>query len=51
MIKYRVKPVDIMHDIWMLQERTFFIFWKFIGLGRKDEVTKKCKELNEQSNG
>lgn len=47
---YRIKPYDVLHDIWFLQERVFLCFWAWRGTGRKSELTKKKEELdNEKS--
>jgi len=51
MPKYRIIPYDIVNDIWILQERFLFIFWKWIGTGRKHEVESALNGLlyNDQT--
>jgi len=45
-MKYRIKPFDIMNDIWLLQKRVLWIFWQSLGCGQKADVQKKADELN-----
>lgn len=45
-MKYRIKPFDLMNDLWMLQKRVFGIFWVCMGGGSKAEVQQKMDELN-----
>jgi hypothetical protein len=45
-MKYRIKPFDLMNDIWLLQKRVMWIFWQTLGCGTKSEVQKKADELN-----
>jgi len=45
-MKYRIKPFDVINDIWLLQKRVLWIFWQSLGCGTKAEVQKKADELN-----
>ena len=45
-MKYRIKPFDIMNDIWLIQKRVLWIFWQSLGCGPKVEVQKKADQLN-----
>ncbi len=47
-MKYRIKPFDLINDIWLLQERWLFFFWLTKGAGREVEVLKKAEELNKK---
>jgi hypothetical protein len=44
--QYRAKPYDILHDIWLLQKRFLWIFWRSISVGQRGKVEAKVAELN-----
>ncbi len=45
MNKYRIRPYDVVHDIWLLQERYFF--WIDVGVGSKAVVEAMIGTANE----
>lgn len=49
MKKYKIKPYDVVGDIWLLNKRIFLIFWWCIGVGTKKEVLEAIKELELES--
>ncbi len=48
MKKYRIKPYDLVHDIWYIQRRFLWIFWLSVGVGSKHEAQYIIDELNEK---
>ena len=46
MENYRIKKYDVINDIWTLQERTCFIFWKTISAGSKAKLQAWIDEQN-----
>jgi len=44
-MKYRIRPYDLMYDIWVVYERRWFFFWVPVGTGKKAEVEAKLKTL------
>lgn len=40
MKRYRIKPYDLVNDIWILQERFLLFFWKSMGAGSKAKVSQ-----------
>lgn len=47
-MKYRIKPYDIINDIWFIEKRFLLFFWKWIGIGTKNEVSRKLDELEKE---
>jgi len=45
MNKYKAVPFDLVHNIWLLKKRTFFIFWKTIGIGSREKVEAAINKL------
>ena len=45
-LQYRIKPYDLVNDIWILQKRVLFFFWVSMGAGDKAKLEKKRDELN-----
>jgi hypothetical protein len=43
--KYRIIKYDVVNDIWLLQERHFFIFWYCVGAGSKEKLEKMIVDL------
>jgi len=43
-MKYKVKPYDVVNDIWIIYERVFFIFWRNIGVGTREKCEKYVKD-------
>lgn len=43
---YRIKPYDLMNDIYILEKRVFLFFWIPLGCGSKEEVIKKRDLFN-----
>lgn len=46
MKKYRIKAHDVVHNIWVLQERRWWFFWVPIGTGGRDAVQAHLDRLN-----
>lgn len=38
MKRYRIKPYDIVHDLWVLEERKWLFFWVCRGSGSRATV-------------
>ncbi len=47
-MKYRIKPYDMINDVWILEKKIFWIFYSSVGVGSEKEVAAKAKELNER---
>ena len=45
MKKYRMKPYDLVNDIWILQRRFLLVFWIPMGVGSKQKIEAKLAEL------
>ena len=41
MTKYRIKELDPVNDIWLLQKRFLGIFWKSVSWGTKKKLKKE----------
>ena len=41
--KYKLKPYDKVHNIWLLYEKVFWFFYKYVSAGQKDELEKWVK--------
>jgi len=48
MKKYKAVPFDLVHNIWFLKKRIFFIFWKTIGIGPREKVEEAINKLTIQ---
>jgi hypothetical protein len=44
--QYRIKPYDLVNDIWILQKRVFLFFWVSMGAGSQSKLADKRDELN-----
>jgi len=51
MKKYRMKPIDLVNDIWILEQHVFWFIWKWVGTGSKKEVYVKLEELGANNGG
>jgi hypothetical protein len=49
-MKYRMTVHDEINDIWMLEKRFLFIFWRIIGIGRKNLVKEQLDIRNKNDN-
>lgn len=38
MKRYRIKPYDLVHDLWVLEERKWLFFWVCRGAGSRATV-------------
>ena len=47
MNKYRIIPYDMINDIWIIQKRILWIFWKTIGVGSKHKCQQMVDRLNK----
>ena len=45
-MNFRIKPIDRVKDMWILEERCFGIFWKYIGCDSERVVQKMSDNLN-----
>jgi len=46
--KYRVEPFKITtSNLWVLQKRIFFFFWKSVGIGSKQEMYEAHCNIEE----
>lgn len=41
--KYKLKPYDKVNNIWLLYEKKFWFFYKFVSAGQKDELEQWVK--------
>ena len=48
MKKYRIKPYDLVNDIWLIQKRFLWIFWLSISAGSEGECQIIVDELNNK---
>ena len=51
MKKLRLKPFDVVNDIYLLQEKKKFLFipyWKTVGVGSKERCELAIADLEEQ---
>ena len=44
-MKFRIKPYDLVNDIWLLQRRVFWMFWRTEGVGTEKQLTETIKKL------
>jgi hypothetical protein len=45
-MKFRIQPIDLMNDVWVIQQRVCWIFWRSVGAGTKAKLQSKLDELN-----
>jgi hypothetical protein len=45
-MKYRIRPVDPCHDVWILQKRVLLVFWVTLEAGDKGRLENKRNQLN-----
>lgn len=48
MKKYRIKPYDVVNNIYSVQRRVLFFFWTPAGVGRYADCKKVVDGLNEK---
>lgn len=48
MKRYRIKPRDVLNNIYAVQRRVLFIFWVPTGVGRYADCKKVVDNLNEK---
>lgn len=46
--KYRIVPYSYTLNIWILQRRVLWIFWRSLEAGKKHELEALISELNKQ---
>jgi len=42
---YRIKEYDVVNDVYILQRHLFWFVWKGVGVGSKERLEEKIKEL------
>jgi hypothetical protein len=45
--QYRIEPYDVVNDIWLLQKRAFWFFWRDLGVGGRKVLLAKIAELED----
>ena len=43
---FKLEPYDEVNDIWLLKEKTWWIFWSFVSAGTKGRLTKWVNDNN-----
>lgn len=43
--QYRVKPFDLVKDVWYLEKRVFWVLWVNMGVGKEEVVRSKLDKL------
>ena len=46
---YKIKQFDVVNDIWLLQKRFLFFFWRTIGVGSQKKLIATIKKLETKN--
>ena len=47
-MKYRIKPFDVVNDIWVIERRLFFFLWISVGVGSKEKCEATLSKIKKE---